>query len=157
MSGAFAAAILVALERRVGRRRRRVLLAVDDVVVDFRLLFIFLVFVVVVIVVTNFADVLSDGVSADGHFAVVVVIVVVTVVVIDVDVFAVVIDVVSRLGRMDEFSVTSKRLRVDEGFGAVLAGVRPLARVAQPVPLEAGGVLVGLAAVAAVIGPEVNQ
>ena len=156
MSGALAPALLVALERRVGRRRRSVLV----VAVAFRrrrfpfFLFLFFFF----ILVTNLADILSDDVLPDRHFAVVVAVVVVDVdVVVAVDRVDVVVDVVPRLRWMDEFPVTSQRLRVDESLAAVLARVGPLAGVAETVTLKAGRVFVGLAAVGAVVRPENND
>jgi len=49
--------------------------------------------------------------------------------------------------------VTSQRLGFDESLAAVLAGVWPLAGVAESVAFEAGRVFVRLAAVGAVVGP----
>ncbi len=56
-----------------------------------------------------------------------------------------------------DLAMPAQRLRVDEGLGAERAGVGSLAGVAQAVPLEAGRVLVRLAAVVAVVRPEMGS
>ncbi len=54
---------------------------------------------------------------------------------------------------MDGLAVPLEPLRVDKGLGAEGAGVRPLARVDEAVPLEAGRVLVRLSTVRALVRP----
>lgn len=78
MSGALALALLVALERRVGRRRRRVLV----VFVTLRHALVLLFFFFVILIVANFTDVLPVDITPDRHFSVIVAIVIVDVVVI---------------------------------------------------------------------------
>jgi len=52
--------------------------------------------------------------------------------------------------------VSPQTLGVNEGVGAETAGVRPLARVDHPVPLEAGRVFVGLPAIATLVRSDVT-
>jgi len=79
MSGALALALLVALERRVGRRRRRVLVVFVTLRHALVLLFFFFF---VILIVANFTDVLPVDITPDRHFSVIVAIVIVDVVVI---------------------------------------------------------------------------
>jgi len=135
MSGALTPALLVALERRVRRRRGSVLSIFVTLCHTFFFLLLFFLF----LFVTHFTHMLAVDVAADRHFAVVaftVASVLVELVLVAAD--GIQVAIVASFRRMDDLSVTSKGLRVDEGLGAVCAGVGPFPSVAQPVALEAG-------------------